>query len=130
MSTDGQISVSVKDSDSIPLRVKFSRPTNVYFWLKITIESYNEEEDFPANGELSIKQSVLNFAKNNFNIGNIVVLQKLINSVYETPGIEKIELEMAVTESVDDEPIYSSENYNCSIREKPNFDLSRIDVIL
>jgi uncharacterized phage protein gp47/JayE len=130
MASDGENSVTVKDSDSIPHIIKYSRPDNLYFWIKVTINDYNSEEDFPDNGEAALKQSLLDYAEENFGIGSVVVIQKLMKPVFDIPGIEQVTIEIASTASPDDVPSYGSANINCSIRQKPNFDLTRMVVVL
>lgn len=126
----GDITVEIKDDQDIPHNIKFSRPSNLYMWVKVTIDSYNNEEDFPVNGEAAIKQSILEFAKNYFNIGDIVVTQKFYKPLYEIEGIGSATITIASTATAEEVPTYSAYNINCSIREKPLFDLSRINLIL
>lgn len=131
ISQSGSTSQSVKDSDNIPHTIKFTRPTNSYLWVKVTIDSYNSEENFPANGEAAIKQAVLEFANSSkFNIGDTIVLQKFLTPVFEVNGIGSATITMAQTAAVDDAPSYGSSNINLTIRQKPNFDLTRISVVL
>lgn len=125
----GTESAVVRDSDNIPHYIKFTRPSNLYFWVKITINSYDNESDFPVNGEAAIKQSILDFG-NLLTIGENVILQKFYKPVYEIDGIAEATIEIASTTSPTDTPTYGSSNINCSIRQIPNFDLTRIVVVL
>jgi len=126
----GDISVEVKDNQNIPHNIKFSRPTNLYMWVKVTIDSYNNEETFPDLGATAIKESILEFSKNYFNIGDIVVTQKFYKPLYEIQGIGSATIEIASTGTSEGVPSYTSSNINCSIKEKPVFDLNRIEIIL
>ena len=131
MSLNGSETEVVVDGDGIPHTIKFSRPDNAYFWLKITINSYNAEEDFPVNGETAIKQSIIDFVKNKkFNIGETIVSQKFLSAVYNASGVGSATVEIAQTSTIDGSPTYSTNNINLSIRQKPVFDLTRISVVL
>ena len=126
----GDITVEVKDNQDIPHNIKFSRPSNLYMWVKVIIDSYNNEEDFPADGEAAIKESILEFAEDYFNIGDVIVTQKFYKPLYEIEGIGSATITIASTATAGGTPTYGASNINCSIKEKPLFDLSRIDVTL
>lgn len=129
MKISGAELFEVKDSDGVPHNIRFSRPDNLYIWLRVTINSYNTEEDFPTAGAAAIKLESLNYAKV-FNIGDVIVAQKFNTPVYKVEGIGSVTIELAATALPDDVPVYSAANVNCSIRQKPNFDLSRMVVVL
>ena len=126
----GDITVVVKDTQSIPHNIKFSRPTNLYIWVKVEIDSYNDEESFPTNGESAIKESILEFADDYFNIGDIIVTQKFYKPLYDVTGIGSATITIGATSNTGATPTYTATNINCSIREKPSFSLSRIVVVL
>lgn len=126
----GDLTVEIKDAQSIPHNIRFSRPTSLYIWVKIVIDSYNNEEDFPLNGETAIKDSILEFSNEYFNIGDVIVTQKFYKPLYEISGIGSATITIASTATEGGTPSYSASNINCSIKEKPIFDLSRIDVTL
>jgi uncharacterized phage protein gp47/JayE len=131
MSLYGSESAVINDNDGIPHTIKFTRPDNAYLWVKITINSYNSEENFPVNGDIAIKQSILNFVKNKkFNIGDIIVSQKFLSAVFDISGVGSATIEIAQTSTIDGTPSYSTSNINLSIRQKPVFDLTRISVVL
>ena len=130
MRSYGSETVVVKDSDDIPHNIRYTRPDNLYFWLKVTINSYNSEEDFPADGEAAIKAAMLSFANDYFNIGDNVILQKFYKPVFEVEGLGDVTIEMDATAATNDTPVYASANINCTIRQIPNFDLSRMTVVL
>lgn len=129
MRSSGSETIETKDDQGIPHNIRFTRPTNLYIWVKVTINSYNTEENFPANGEAAIKAAMLTYSSR-FNIGDIIVAQKFITPVFEVEGIGSVTITLASTVFPDDVPSYSSANINCSIRQKPNFDLTRMMVIL
>lgn len=129
MRSSGSELVEVKDEDGIPHNIRFTRPTNLYLWVKATINSYNPEEDFPSAGDVAIKQAMLAYASR-FNIGDVIVAQKFITPVFEVEGIGSVTITIASTAAPDDVPSYGSSNINCTIRQKPNFNLSRMVVVL
>lgn len=128
MRSSGNISIPVIDGDGIPHNIRFSRPTNLYFWLRVTIDSYNPEEQFPTNGDAAIKQAILEYSKN-FNIGDVIVVQKFNSPIFSVAGLGSVTIEIAATSNPDGSPVYGTTNINCSIRQKPNFDLTRLSVI-
>lgn len=131
MALSGSENKIIKDGDGIPHQIKFTRPENNYIWIRATINSYNSEEDFPANGEAAIKQSIFNFTKNKkFNIGDTIISQKFISPIYEVSGIGSVIVEIAQTSTINGTPTYSQNNINLGIRQKPVFDLTRISVVL
>lgn len=129
MRSSGTTLVSVKDGDGIPHNIRFTRPSNLYIWITVTINSYNTEENFPANGAAAIKAAMLEYSKK-FNIGDNIVRQKFSAPAYEVEGIGSLTITIASTALPDDVPSYGSSNINCTIRQKPNFDLSRMVVVL
>ena len=129
MRSSGSETVEVKDDTRVPHNIRFTRPTNLYLWVKATINSYNSEEAFPADGEAAIKAAMLAYSAR-FNIGDIVVAQKFITPVFEVEGVGSVTITIASTDLPGDTPSYGSSNINCSIRQKPNFDLSRMVVVL
>ena len=70
------------------------------------------------------------FAEDEFNIGDIIVTQKFNTPVYSISGIGSVTITIAATGTPGGTPSYSAANINLSIREKPNFDLSRMTVTL
>ena len=130
IASDGEITVEVIDDQGTPNNIKFSRPVNNYLWVKVAIGSYNTEEQFPIDGEAAIKDALLKFGQDFFNIGDVIVTQKFYTPVFDIAGIGSVMIALAATETVDGPPSYSANNINLSIRQKPNFDLSRMVVIL
>ena len=129
MRSSGSETVQIKDDDGIPHNIRFTRPVNLYIWVKATINSYNSEENFPAAGEAAIKATMLSYSSR-FNIGDIIVAQKFITPVFEVEGIGSVTITIASTALPGDVPSYSASNINCTIRQQPNFDLSRMVVVL
>ena len=129
MAINGSETIPVEDTGGIPHNIKFSRSTNLYFWVKATINSYNPEEIFPLDGSMAIKMAMLEYSKR-FNIGDVIVAQKFISSVFEVEGIGSVTITIASTALPTDTPSYGSSNINCTIRQKPNFDLSRMVVVV
>lgn len=129
MRSSGSETVQIKDDNGIPHNIRFTRPVNLYIWVKATIDSYNSEENFPAAGEAAIKAAMLSYSSR-FNIGDIIVAQKFITPVFEVEGIGSVTITIASTALPEDVPSYGTSNINCTIRQQPNFDLSRMVVVL
>lgn len=129
MKSWGSELVEVKDTDNIPHYIRFTRPSNIYFWVKVTINAYDPEATFPVNGAAAIKESILVYGQS-LKIGENVILQKFYTPVYNVEGIAQATIQIASTSSLIDVPVYGSSNINCSIRQIPNFDLTRISIVL
>jgi len=128
--SSGDITVEVTNAQGTPQNIKFTRPINNYLWVDVVIDSYNDEEEFPIAGEAAIKDALLEFSNTYFNIGDIIVTQKLYTPVFSVSGIGSVTITIAATGLPSGTPIYSPSNVNLSIREKPNFDLDRMTVSL
>lgn len=101
--------------------VKFSRPTAVPIYVKITI---TKRPEFPANGVAAATQDVVD-AGNALGIGrDVVVNPYLMSSLASIPGIENAEMLVGTAPSPT-----SSDPIEIAVNEVPTFDSARVDVI-
>ncbi len=105
----GQISKTVLDSTGKEQTIGFSRPVAKYLWIKIEYTLY-AEEDFPENGEELMRQAILDFAFDEYIKGQDVIRKRLIGPVYQTSGIEEVNVYIAVTTAPEDTPSYYQNN--------------------
>ena len=125
----GNTTVTIQDSQGYNQTFGFSRPVTKYAHLRITINSYYNEEEFPSNGASIIKSKVLEFAES-LSIGKDIILQRFVGPIYtNVPGIAQITIEGAITDLPGDTPIYSEDNIALGPSEIANFDSTRIFVI-
>lgn len=123
----GTESGTITDSNGDSQTVYFSRPTPKYAWVKVKRDLYSEE-DYPADGDTQIKKAIVAWAAINQPIGKDIIRQRLSIPVYEVPGIEDIEITIAVTDNPGDTPTYVSTSIAIAAREYAEFDISRITV--
>jgi hypothetical protein len=129
ISFDGNTSINITDSEGVLQTIKFSRPEVKFIWVKVTINSFNPEEALPTNYEQAIKDSIVNYAEQEFNISDDIILQKLYTPIYEISGIKSVTIEIAKTNTVVETPIYQTTDIAIAIRELGNFDDTRITIL-
>lgn len=127
--TFGNTSVGVFDSLEIPHTVAFSRPTQKYVHVKVTIDGYYAEEDFPADGDDQIKEAIVAYGEN-FTIGQDIILQRWNVPVFSVPGIQSVTIEQDVTDNPGDPAVFASADIPLGKSEIANMDVSRITVVL
>lgn len=129
ISLSGNTTVIVDDSEGVSQQIKFSRPVIKFVHVRVTVNEFNTEEDFPASGEDSIKDNIVTFADNNLGIDDDIILQKLFSPVYAVEGLSDVGIEVAITDTPGGSPTFQSTNIAISLRELSNFDITRIEVI-
>lgn len=128
--TSGSISVTVTDDNGDGQTISFSRATEKYAWVRVTIQALNPEETPTANMSAAIKTAVYDFCSGEFDVGDDVIIQKIYGPIYDAiDGIGQILIEAAITDAVDDTPIYSPSNVTISRSQRAVFDESRITTI-
>lgn len=121
---NGEIEKSVRDSAGVTHVIKFARPVAVKVWLKIEITK-DAETEWGNNNINEIRELILE-QTNNITVGQDVILQKFIGTLYNNiQGIAFISI-TACTGEVAGE--YKQENIIIKPTEKASFDLSRIEV--
>ncbi|MDC7234975.1 MAG: baseplate J/gp47 family protein [Spirochaetales bacterium] len=105
----GSITKTVKDSTGKDQTICFSRPVAKYLWIKVQYSLYSEES-FPENGEELIRTSILEFAAEEYSKGKDVIRKRLSSPIYETTGIEDIDIFICLTAAPEDDPEYHQNN--------------------
>lgn len=124
----GTESVLVTDSMGIDHTIKFSRATEIFTWIKVTVTKYTEE-DYPTDGDDQISASVLAHG-NTLEIGIDVLLQRFLGGIHETPGIASALVEVATSATAGGPPgAYGTVDLAISNTEVSVFDSTRITVI-
>lgn len=123
--TRGNTTVAVVSSAGTTHNIKFSRPTPVNVWIKITGLQTNSV--FPLDGIDRIKQNLVNFIGSNTRggmaIGQDVICVALPTEVLKVPGVVDFDLEIS-----SDGSDYSRENIIIAAREKAVTDESKVTV--
>ena len=127
--TYGNTDIQVFDENGDVQTCKFSRPSDKYAWIKVTVNSLNVEEVLPTEAVQSIKDSVLAYGQG-LSIGDDVITQRFYGPIYEsTSGIGSITVEAAITDLPDGVPAYGVANVPVARAELAVFDTSRITVV-
>lgn len=110
--------------------IPFSRTTATYIWVRYT-RTQHPEEEFPANGNATIKQNLLDWVEDNISTGTDVVRQRLETPFFEVPGSQSVVTEFAQTENPEDTPTWTTDALiSIAAREIAQFDEDRIFVVL
>lgn len=129
ISTYGNFSGVAIDANGENQTVYFSRPVDVYGWIKIDIIDLYTEEELGNDPENNIKASVLAYALSLKN-GEDLIPGRFYHSVYNAvAGIGQISVSLAITANSTDTPSYSTGVIPVSSKDKVTYDLSRIEVI-
>lgn len=127
IATYGSQTVTIHTDYGDDVAVKFSRPTKVYIWVRVTIE---HEGAIPTNYVDLIKESVMNTSKK-FYIGDDVLYQSFINGIYDViTSTTYCKVEIGSTSTESGTPTYEEENIAIGETELSTFAMSRIGVIV
>lgn len=127
--TYGNTEIEVFDENGDVQACKFSRPSNKYAWIKVTVDSFNTEETLPTEAVQSIKDAVLEYG-NSLTIGDNIITQRFYGPIYgSTSGLGSITVEAALTNLPGDTPTYGTANVAVARAELAEFDLTRITVV-
>ena len=126
--TFGNLSEIVPDSQGFNHTISFSRATEIFCHLRITL-TLNSEEAFPVDGATQITDDVVSFG-NTLVIGEDVILQKFVGEVYKTPGISTALIEIATSATAGGAPgAFQTTNLTIAAAEQARFDSARVTVI-
>jgi uncharacterized phage protein gp47/JayE len=125
--TYGNQSYTIYDSTNKPQVIKFSRPINVYIWMRITLTTTT---NFPADGRDQIINGILELAVNNFGIGADVLIQTFYCPIYSVEGVTNALVEIAKTYDFTPPVSYVTTNIAIGEDEASSFDSSRINLII
>ena len=106
--SEGGIQCSVVDGEGRTQTVKFSRPIAKVLFAKITLSRYTEEA-IPTSGISAIRTAILSWATKEFTAGQDVIPSRFYVPIYSVPGIGLAVIQVAVTNSVTDTPVYTTD---------------------
>jgi uncharacterized phage protein gp47/JayE len=121
--------ITIQDSQGTNQLILFSRPTDVFIFVRVKRDLY-DEETYPANGDEAIKQAIVDWSlePDNIDVGKDVIRQRLSTPVYTVEGIEDILIELDSSDTLPYTPTYTANNIDISDRELAIFSTSRIVV--
>lgn len=127
--TVGDITQTVIDENGEEQAVNFSRPEDVYAWVKVSYE-INSEEEFPSQGSNQIIDAVLQKGST-FYYGDDLDPNKFYGSIYsEVQGIFVRSVEVDITSNPTDTPTYVNTVIPVSNTQEVVFDSSRVSIVL
>ncbi len=126
--TFGTEPIVVVDSQGGNQTVNFSRATEIFLWIRVTV-SKNTEEIFPADGTTQISDNVLAEALK-LDIALDVIVQKFVGPTYDVPGVATALIEIATSATAGGPPgAYQTTNLVISSTEISVPDSARISVV-
>ena len=109
--------------------VNFSRPTDKFAWIRVSVNVLNSEEVLTTEVVQAIKDAVIAYSAN-INVGNDIITQRFYGPIYAaTRGIGSITVDAAITDTVGGTPSYSTNNVSLGRAELAMFDESRVSVV-
>lgn len=128
--TNGDV-VHILDTPEGEQTYRFDRPQKVYVWVKALVTLLPATESpFPPDGFSRITQAIETTGKAHA-ISQDVISQRFFCGIYETPGIDYVDLSFAHSTDpgfVPDAGDFSADNIVIATNERAIFDLSRIEV--
>jgi uncharacterized phage protein gp47/JayE len=124
--TFGNTHVVITDSQGNPQGINFTRATDVFIWVLVSL-TLNPQETFPVNGQELVSEAILTYG-NTLGIGIDVIIQRVQAVCFSVPGIASATVQLARTLSESDTPSYVSTDIDIGETEISNWDLSRINV--
>jgi uncharacterized phage protein gp47/JayE len=129
--TYGDISTIITDNVGVQHSVNWSRPENVYIFLRITYKLYDEEV-FPIEGEDVIAQAVVDYGEE-LPIGKDVVPTRFIGSIYNAvDGVDTVLVEVGFSTDIGDTspPLgYGTDTIPIAQSQVAQFTLSRVTLV-
>lgn len=127
--TFGNTDIEVLDENGDVQIVNFSRSTDIYAWVKVTVNSLNAEELLPVEVEQAIIDAVLEYG-GSLSIGENIITQRFYGPIYSaTTGIGSITVEVAITADPEDTPSYGTANAAVARAELAVFSEDRATVV-
>ena len=118
----GDVVGTITDSQGFVREIKFSRPTEVTVYLEIDLVT---NDNFPSDGEDTIVEKIIAYAKENFSIGDTVITTMLYCPIHEVEGIEDVTLRIGITASPT-----TDDNIEIEADEISEFDSGRITITI
>lgn len=116
----GDTTIPTQDIQGMDRKVGLTRPRNLDLYVKIIYTIY-DEETFPSNGELLIKESLVEFASEHYTLGKDVIPQRLEAHVHKSvAGIKTVLVQTSFNDVEFDTNIKTLEVFERAILETSN----------
>jgi len=125
----GVDSYNVTGSDGVVRSIGYSRPVPLYAWVEVTVVSTDPDAGPVGDYTQAIKDAVSLYGRDNFDLGNDFILQKLYAPVYSVPGIYNVTLRIAATTTASGTPPYGTSNIVVASRQYLTFDSTRVIIL-
>lgn len=89
IATYGGVSGTAVDSAGTSHTVYFSRPTEIDIYVIVNLTT---NSSYPAAGDAAVKAAIVEYAANNFSIGDDVITVSFFGDIYDIAGITDIEV--------------------------------------
>lgn len=126
ISSQGNTVISVTDSQGFPHDIGFERPNPVTIYIDIVL-SLNPESNqvFPGDGADQIRQAIIDYANENFGVGDDVIYSRLYTPINSVPGHQIDSLEIGIAPG----PTGTS-NIVVDFNEIASFEVGNISIIV
>lgn len=121
IATYGDTTMQVTDTMGFVHDVSFSRPTPIPIYVIVNVVT--DPALFPLNGDQAIKDAIVNYADENFGIGDDVITVELFCPIVDVEGILDIDILIGIVD-----PPVSDANVAIADDEIAFFDTSQITV--
>lgn len=97
ISSEGNTTTTIRDSQNSERQVKFSRPTEIPIYVSVVVKKVGNT--FPANGADDIRQAVVDFINTGAEFGEEIIYTRLFTPINSVPGHQVNELKIGTTSS-------------------------------
>lgn len=117
----GTTNVVHVDAQGFDQDVKFTRPSEIDIYFKVTITT---SSDYPSSGDDDIKSAIVAYGISNFSIGDDVILSQFYTAINTVDGILTIDLRIGLAPA----PVGTS-NLTIDNDEISAYDVSQVTVV-
>jgi uncharacterized phage protein gp47/JayE len=94
ITSNGNTSVEIIDSQDFPRIIKFERPAPVVIYIDIALST---DALFPADGEDQIRSAIISYASTQFSVGDDVIYSRLYTPINSIAGHQVNSLTIGIT---------------------------------
>ena len=125
----GSRTVTAQDSQKINQLIKFGRPSKVYIWVNVIVNTFVDQSEFAATGySTKIIENIMNYAAT-LNVGDDVILQRIIGKCVDVKGVGRVQVAIGRTATLDSTaPSFDDNNITITPDEEAIFDRTIIKV--
>ena len=121
ITTFGDLSEVIQDSQGFDHTINFSRPTPIPIYIDISMAT---NDDYPVGGDAALKEELVAYAQAEFSIGDTIKTFKLYSPLEDNIGV----IDATITIGTAPSPV-SSANIPIQDDEIGDFDTSRVTIL-